>query len=101
MTVIPTIDIVDALAAEYATKSPREILELALSQQGEIAISFSGAEDVVLIILLHVWVSLSVSLVSTLAASMLKRINLLKLSVNTTILISKFVSLNLKLFKTW
>ena len=49
MTVIPTIDIVDALAAEYATKSPREILELALSQQGEIAISFSGAEDVVLI----------------------------------------------------
>ena len=32
MTVIPTIDIVDALAAEYATKSPREILELALSQ---------------------------------------------------------------------
>ncbi len=49
MIVIPTIDIVDALAAEYATKSPREILELALSQQGEIAISFSGAEDVVLI----------------------------------------------------
>ena len=49
MTVIPTIDIVDALAAEYAAKSPREILELALSQQGEIAISFSGAEDVVLI----------------------------------------------------
>ena len=40
MTVIPTIDLVD---------SPREILELALSQQGEIAISFSGAEDVVLI----------------------------------------------------
>ena len=49
MTVIPTIDLVDALAAEYADKSPREILELALSQQGEIAISFSGAEDVVLI----------------------------------------------------
>ena len=49
MTVIPTIDIVDALAAEYAAKSPREILELALSQQGKIAISFSGAEDVVLI----------------------------------------------------
>jgi len=49
MTVIPTIDHVDALAAEYADKSPREILELALSQQGEIAISFSGAEDVVLI----------------------------------------------------
>ena len=49
MNVIPTIDLVDALAAEYADKSPREILELALSQQGEIAISFSGAEDVVLI----------------------------------------------------
>ena len=49
MTVIPTIDHVDALAAEYADKSPREILELALSQEGEIAISFSGAEDVVLI----------------------------------------------------
>lgn len=43
------VDLVDALAAEYADKSPREILELALSQQGEIAISFSGAEDVVLI----------------------------------------------------
>ena len=49
MTVIPTIDHVDALAAEYADKSPREILELALNQEGEIAISFSGAEDVVLI----------------------------------------------------
>ena len=49
MTVIPTIDLVDALAAEYADKSPREILALALSQQGDIAISFSGAEDVVLI----------------------------------------------------
>ena len=30
MTVIPTIDLVDALAAEYSDKSPREILELAL-----------------------------------------------------------------------
>lgn len=49
MTAIPTIDIVDALASEYADKSPSEILELALSQEGEIAISFSGAEDVVLI----------------------------------------------------
>ena len=49
MTVIPTIDLVDALASEYAEKSPSEILELALSQHGEIAISFSGAEDVVLI----------------------------------------------------
>jgi len=49
MTTIPTIDLVDALAAEYADKSPSEILKLALNQPGEIAISFSGAEDVVLI----------------------------------------------------
>ncbi len=49
MTTIPTIDLVDALASEYTDKSPNEILELALSQEGEIAISFSGAEDVVLI----------------------------------------------------
>ena len=49
MTTIPTIDLVDALAAEYADKSPSEILALALNQTGEIAISFSGAEDVVLI----------------------------------------------------
>ena len=49
MTTIPTIDIVDALATEYANKSPSDILKLALSQQGEVAISFSGAEDVVLI----------------------------------------------------
>ncbi len=49
MTTIPTIDLVDALAAEYADKSPSEILALALNQAGEIAISFSGAEDVVLI----------------------------------------------------
>ncbi len=44
MTTIPTIDLVDALAAEYADKSPSEILALALNQTGEIAISFSGAE---------------------------------------------------------
>ena len=49
MTIIPTVDIADALASEYADKSPNEIIELALSHQGEIAISFSGAEDVVLI----------------------------------------------------
>lgn len=49
MTTIPTIDLVDALASEYADKSPRDILKLALSQEGEVAISFSGAEDVVLI----------------------------------------------------
>ena len=49
MTVIPTINELDALAQQYDQRSPREILELALSQSGEIAISFSGAEDVVLI----------------------------------------------------
>ena len=49
MTIIPSINIVDALASEYADKSPNEIMALALSQEGEIAISFSGAEDVVLI----------------------------------------------------
>lgn len=49
MSIIPTIDLVDALASEYTEKSPSEIIELALNQQGEIAISFSGAEDVVLI----------------------------------------------------
>ena len=49
MTTIPTVDHIDALASEYADKSPSEILELALNQEGEIAISFSGAEDVVLI----------------------------------------------------
>lgn len=49
MTTIPTLDMIDALASEYANQSPNEILQLALSQQGEIAISFSGAEDVVLI----------------------------------------------------
>ena len=49
MTAIPTLDLVDALNTEYADKYPTEILELALNQEGEIAISFSGAEDVVLI----------------------------------------------------
>ncbi|AMW79511.1 phosphoadenosine phosphosulfate reductase [Acinetobacter sp. TGL-Y2] len=49
MTIIPSIDLVDALASEYADKSPSEILALAFNQPGEIAISFSGAEDVVLI----------------------------------------------------
>ncbi|MEL6495129.1 MAG: phosphoadenylyl-sulfate reductase [Cyanobacteria bacterium J06623_7] len=35
--------------SEYASKSPAQILELALSKFDNIAISFSGAEDVVLI----------------------------------------------------
>lgn len=47
--IIPTIDHIDALASEYSDKYPSDIIELALNQVGEIAISFSGAEDVVLI----------------------------------------------------
>ncbi len=50
MTTIPTIDLVDALAAEYADKSPSEILALALNQTGEIAISFSGEKMLYLLI---------------------------------------------------
>lgn len=49
MDIIPTIDKIDALAAEFATKEPTDILKMALNQEGELAISFSGAEDVVLI----------------------------------------------------
>ena len=101
MTVIPTIDIVDALAAEYAVKSPREILELALSQQGEIAISFSGAEDVVLIDMASRLGKPFRVLVLIQAVYTLKLINLLKLFVSTTILISRFVSLMRKLCKAW
>ena len=37
------------LALEYADKSPQEILKLALDKFDNIAISFSGAEDVVLL----------------------------------------------------
>ena len=39
----------EQLALEYDDKSPQEILELALNSFENIAISFSGAEDVVLI----------------------------------------------------
>jgi phosphoadenosine phosphosulfate reductase len=42
------LDIVQ-IQAEYATKSPRQILEFALGKFDNIAVSFSGAEDVVLI----------------------------------------------------
>jgi phosphoadenosine phosphosulfate reductase len=38
-----------ALAAEYDSKPPQDILRLALEQFDRIAISFSGAEDVVLV----------------------------------------------------
>jgi len=40
---------IEDLASEYATKSPQEILELALDMFDNLFISFSGAEDVVLI----------------------------------------------------
>ncbi|MGH8615559.1 MAG: phosphoadenylyl-sulfate reductase, partial [Gammaproteobacteria bacterium] len=39
---------ISRLAREYETKSPQEILALALSAFDGVAISFSGAEDVVL-----------------------------------------------------
>ena len=39
----------DGLAAEYATREPVAILELAFARFDKIAVSFSGAEDVVLI----------------------------------------------------
>ncbi|MGI9228576.1 MAG: phosphoadenylyl-sulfate reductase [Gammaproteobacteria bacterium] len=47
-TTTPTFD-VDALAQEYADKSPQDILALAVESFDKLAISFSGAEDVVLV----------------------------------------------------
>jgi len=44
-----TTEQLPALAAEYADKDPRDILTLALQAYDNIAISFSGAEDVVLV----------------------------------------------------
>lgn len=49
MTTIPTVEPIAALALQFAEQSPRHILKHALSHHREIAISFSGAEDVVLI----------------------------------------------------
>ncbi len=40
---------IEQLAKEYENKTPQEIIDLALSKFSNIAISFSGAEDVVLI----------------------------------------------------
>lgn len=37
------------IQSEFTTKSPQQILRLALAKFDNIAISFSGAEDVVLI----------------------------------------------------
>ncbi len=49
----PSEESVAELNQELASKSPREILKFALSQFDNIAISFSGAEDVALIELAH------------------------------------------------
>ncbi|MEO8482014.1 MAG: phosphoadenylyl-sulfate reductase [Acidobacteriota bacterium] len=44
------LSLLPQIAADFATRDPREILELALTEfSPEIGISFSGAEDVVLI----------------------------------------------------
>mgnify|MGYP002777057606 FL=1 len=48
----PSLDIA-SLETELASKSPQKILEKALSLYDNIAISFSGAEDVVLIDMAH------------------------------------------------
>src|SRR5216117_202250 len=41
---------IPATAADYATRDPRDILTLAIREYGgDLAISFSGAEDVVLV----------------------------------------------------
>ena len=40
-------------AADYAEKSPQEILALALENFSEVGISFSGAEDIVLVDMAH------------------------------------------------
>lgn len=45
--------ILEALSAELSDKSPREILKRALADYDNIAISFSGAEDVVLVAMAH------------------------------------------------
>ena len=44
-----TVDEINNLTAEYAEKHPKEIIALALESTKSLAISFSGAEDVVLI----------------------------------------------------
>ena len=44
----------EKLANEYDNKSPEKIIKLALENFDNIAISFSGAEDVVLLSLIHI-----------------------------------------------
>ena len=48
-----SVEVIEQLNHELATKSPRDILKFALSSFENIAISFSGAEDVALIELAH------------------------------------------------
>jgi phosphoadenosine phosphosulfate reductase len=44
------LDVIPATAADYASRSPQDIVSLALTEYSpEIGISFSGAEDVVLV----------------------------------------------------
>src|SRR5690349_17572584 len=44
------LDVIPAAAADYARRSPQEILSLALTEYSpEIGISFSGAEDVAVV----------------------------------------------------
>ena len=38
---------IDQLASEYASKSPQQILELAIGQFDNLWLSFSGADDIV------------------------------------------------------
>lgn len=45
----PTHAELTKLAAEYARKSPQDVLELACRAFGRVALAFSGAEDVVLV----------------------------------------------------
>ncbi len=47
------IQLIPTFEQDWQTKSPREILKLALASFDEIAISFSGAEDVALIEMAH------------------------------------------------
>lgn len=49
ITIIPTELNFNQIQSEYQTQSPQQILEFALSKFDNLAISFSGAEDVVLI----------------------------------------------------
>jgi phosphoadenosine phosphosulfate reductase len=49
MVATPTNLDIPALEAEYSQRTPREILKFALETFNNISISFSGAEDVVLI----------------------------------------------------